>query len=272
MTDAERLKKYVDAWSTTCDDTVALLRSLDAEDWTRPTDLPGWDVKAVAAHLAHLEAELAGEEQAAVAVPELDHVSSPMSVYTERGPIARRDADPGAVVDELERTVAVRRANLAANPPTDAAGAPPRTPGGLPWDWQTLLSNRVIDVWMHQQDVRRAVARPGGLDSPGAAHTVDGFLRALGYVVAKKAGAGPGTSVVLEVTGPVARTAAVLVGDDGRAVPADSPDEPTLRLRMDTEAYVVLSGGRRPPGDVPVDVTGDEDLGRRVLAALAVTF
>ena len=66
--DADRLAQYVDAWKSAVDDTVALLRSLDDEDWARPTDLAGWDVKAVAAHLAHLESELAGNEQQHVEV------------------------------------------------------------------------------------------------------------------------------------------------------------------------------------------------------------
>ena len=276
MSDAGVLQRYVDAWSVTCDDTVALLRELEPADWDRPTDLPGWDVRAVAAHLAHLESELAGVEQQPVEVPELDHARSPMSRYTEMGPIARRDVDPAAVVDELERSVATRRAELAADPPTDPKGTPTRTPGGLPWDWQTLLSNRVVDVWMHQQDIRRAVGRPGGLDTPGAAHTVGVFARALGYVVGKKVGAPPATVVAVEVEGlkgvEELRGYAVRVGDDGRAVPCDPTLDATVRLRLGVEEYIVLSGGRRPPESVDLVVEGDEELGRAVLDALAVTF
>jgi hypothetical protein len=32
-----------------------------------------------------------------------------------------------------------------------------------------------------------------------------------------------------------------------------------------------LAGGRRSPDDLPVTVTGDESVGHRVLAALAIT-
>lgn len=270
MSDAERLRGYVDAWSVTCEETIELLRGLAPDDWDRPTDLPGWDVRAVAAHLAHLESELAGTEQRPVEVPELDHVRSPMSRYTEMGPIARRDLDSAEIVDELARSVEARRSELAADPPTDPAGAPPRTPGGMPWDWQTLLSNRVVDVWMHQQDVRRAVGRPGGLDSPGAAHTVGVFARALGFVVGKKVGAPPGTVVAVEVRDTTGF--AVRVGDDGRAVPCDPTIDATVRIGLGLEEFVVLSGGRRPRDSVEVAVTGDEDLGAKVLAALAVTF
>ena len=57
-------------------DVVALLRSLDEDDWSRPTDCPGWDVKAVAAHLAHLESVLAGRPQ--------DHVEVPQAATSRR--------------------------------------------------------------------------------------------------------------------------------------------------------------------------------------------
>jgi hypothetical protein len=40
---------------------------------------------------------------------------------------------------------------------------------------------------------------------------------------------------------------------------------------MDAETFVVRCGGRRAPEDLPVTVTGDEDLGRRVFAGLATT-
>lgn len=270
--DADRLAIYVDAWASSVEETVALLRSLSDEDWDRPTDLAGWDVRAVAAHLAHLEAELAGVEQQPVDVPEAEHITSPMGFYTEMGPIARRSWPTAQIVAELETSAATRLAALREDPPNDGAGAPPRTPGGIGWDWNTLLSNRVVDVWMHQQDIRRAVGRPGGMDSPGAEHTVSVFARAFAYTVGKRVAPPAGTGVVLDVTGLRPVHLAVEVGDDGRAAPSTvSAEAADVALTMDLETYVVLAGGRRAPEAVDVKVTGDEELGRRILAAMAVT-
>lgn len=270
--DADRLTQNVDAWKAAVDDTVALLRSLDEADWARPTDLAGWDVKAVAAHLAHLESELAGNEQQPVEVAEAAHIVSPMGYYTERGPLARRDWPAERIVEELEQSAATRLAELRAHPPTDGTAAATRTPGGIGWDWNTLLSNRVVDVWMHEQDIRRAVGRPGGMDSAGAEHTVSVFARGFGYTVGKRVAPSAGTTVALEVTGLRPVHLAVEVGADGRARPVvPPPDSPTVRLRMDLETYVVLAGGRRDPADVEVAVTGDQELGRQVLAVMAVT-
>ncbi|MGZ4495353.1 MAG: maleylpyruvate isomerase family mycothiol-dependent enzyme [Nocardioides sp.] len=272
MSDAERLESYVDAWEQAVGDVVALLRGLTPEEWRAPTDLAGWDVRAVAAHLAHLESELAGNEQATVEVPELPHITSLMGVYTEMGPLARADWSTDAIVEELEQSAATRLADLRATPPTDAAAAPPVTPGGIGWDWGTLLSNRPLDVWMHEQDIRRAVGRPGGLDTLAAGHTVRVFARGLPFVVGKRVAPGPGTTVVLDVTGPSPAHIAVVVDSDGRASRLQGdPDEPTVTVRLDTESYVVLAGGRRPPSDVPVEIEGDQALGARVLSSLAVT-
>lgn len=268
MTDLERLAGYVDAWIASVVDTVALLRSLEPGQWDLPTDLPGWEVRDVAAHLAHIESDLAGNAQQAVDVPELDHITSPMGFYTERGPIARRDWQPERIVDELESSAAARLDRLRAGMPTDGTGTPPRTPGGINWDWSTLLSNRVVDVWMHQQDVRRAVDRPGGLETPGAGHTLAVFARAFGYTVGKRVAPPAGTSVGLDVSGPHPVRQVVQVDATGRAVRADDVD-PTVTLRMDLESYVVLCGGRGAPTEVAVD--GDRELGDRVLAVMAVT-
>ena len=65
---------------------------------------------------------------------------------------------------------------------------------------------------------------------------------------------------------------AVEVGADGRATPVqEDPADPTVTLRMDTETYVVLCGGRRPSSDLDVEVSGDNALGLRVLDAMAIT-
>jgi uncharacterized protein (TIGR03083 family) len=254
------------------DDVVTLLRSLDDSDWSRPTDLPGWDVKGVASHLAHLESELAGVKQKRVELPERDHYTAPTSMYTELGLVARADLTGAEITDELEECARSRHEQLRADPPTDGKGDPPRTPGKIGWDWETLLSNRVVDVWMHDQDIRRAVGRPGDMNTPGAAHTVVTFTRAFPYAVGKRVAPPAGTTVVLDVTGVSPVHLAVEVNDSGRAVPLTTdPESPTVSLRMDVETFVVLAGGRRPASELSVGIEGDAELGGRILKAMAVT-
>jgi uncharacterized protein (TIGR03083 family) len=268
----DRLRAYVETWHTALRSVTSLLRDLDEEEWSRPTDLPGWDVRAVAAHLAHLEAELAGataETETAEGLHQATVVSGP---YTQGGVEARASLSNDAILDELAKAAAGRLEQLRLDPPTDPDEIPARTPGGIRWSWETLLRNRPVDLWMHEQDIRRAVGWPGGFDSPAAAHTVMVFATTFPFVVGKRVSPRPGTTVVLDVTGAHPVHQPVRVGSDGRAVPLDSdPSDPTVSLRMGVETFVVLCGGRKPPGAVPVEVIGDRELAHRVLSAMAVT-
>src|SRR4051794_32940985 len=125
MTDAERLQQLVETWHTCAHDVLRFLHELPDEEWQQPTDLPGWDVRAVACHLAHLESELAGFPQQQVEVPEAAHVRGMMGQFTEAGPLARSSWSHGEVLDELERSVATRYAALTGDPPTDAKAPGP---------------------------------------------------------------------------------------------------------------------------------------------------
>ena len=122
---------------------------------------------------------------------------------------------------------------------------------------------------MHEQDVRRAFGRPGNLDGPAAIHTADYLAESLGFVVGKRVGAPAGTTVVLEIAGHA--PTAVEVGDDGRARPVEVPADPTACLAMDRESFILLAGGRRRPEPGAVAVSGDAELGARVVEGLAVT-
>lgn len=265
------LWQLVETWRTACDDFLVLARDLDeAEEAHLPTDLPGWDVRANLAHTAHLEAVVAGAPEDTVEVPPVEHVRGPMGLYTEQGVLARRGRSLAALADELEQAVTTRYDALLAQAPSDAAAPAPRTPGGAGWTVGVLLRNRPFDVWLHDQDVRRATGRPGGYDSPAAAHTLEVLGQGLPFVVGKRVGPPPGTTVRVELTDAAGSWTAT-VGEDGRATPGD-PDAPaSATLLLAAEDLVVLGAGRRGPERTGARVEGDQDLGRRVLASMAVT-
>lgn len=267
MSDEQLLAGHVDTWWRSIEDLLTVLEGLSPEEWDLPTDLPGWDVRAVVSHTAHLESVLATGVEEHAEVGDAPHVVSPMGQYTEIGVVNRRDATPADLLAEIRSATRRRHETLLAAMPTDASAPADPVFGGMPWDWGTLLRNRPLDVWMHEQDVRRAVGRPGGTDSPGAAHTVAQLGSTIGYVLGKRVGAAPGTSVVLEVVGH--GSFAVEVGDDGRARPVTAPPtDPTVRLRMDAATLAVLAGGRRGPDRAEVVVDGDPDLAAAILARM----
>lgn len=270
MTDQELLAGYVDVWWQAINDFLAVLEQVPADQWSTPTDLAGWDVRAVAAHIAHLERILSGAPEEMADVGEPAHVTGGMGLYTEIGVINRCDADPDAIINEIREAATTRHTALLADPPTDARALPEAIFAGVPWTWGLLLRNRPLDLWMHEQDVRRAVDLPGGMDSAPARHTADYLAESLGFVLAKRLGAPAGTSAVLAVAG--SEPVAFVVNDQGRGerLPV-VPAEPTVTLRTDRETFIVLAGGRRaaPPGSV--QIAGDEALGQQIVDQLATT-
>jgi uncharacterized protein (TIGR03083 family) len=265
----ERLQGYVDVWWDAVGSFTDLVASLEAEDWARPTDLPGWDVKAVVSHVAHLEGVLGGAPREHAEVGEPEHVRGPMGQFTEIGVLTRRDTPPAEVVEQIRRAAAARHDALLADPPTDPSSPAPDPFSAMGWNTEQLLRNRALDVWMHEQDVRRAVGRPGGLDSAGAEHTTTYQLESLGYVLAKRVGAAPGTTVVALVDG--SPPAAYGVDETGRGNRlAAAPDDPTVTLRMGRETFILLAGGRGTVDPAAVVIVGDVALGEKMLANSAV--
>jgi uncharacterized protein (TIGR03083 family) len=249
---------------------LSVCDTLDDADWACATDLPGWTVGDVVAHLSAIECELVGDP---VAPPPPDygpHVRDAFGRHMENGVAARRSVGREAVVAELRDVLDRRLPQLHAMREGDP---PQRVPAGRPWDTLTFLSNRAVDAWMHEQDVRRATGRPGNLDGPGAYVVLEVIRRALPYVLAKRAGAAPGRSVRIDVSGDVAAALAARVTDEGRGTAADAGDlpAPSAVVTVGWEGLVTLFGGRRPADAVPREVTGDEALAATVLRELALT-
>lgn len=264
------LTDLVDLWWGAVDDFTTVLDRLDDGQWQAPTDLAGWSVHDIAAHTAHLEALLAGEPHDDVEIGDAPHAVGAMGQFTEQGVQARRDRTPDELINEIRETTTRRRTELLESPPTDPDAPAPGVFGAIGWSVRTLLRNRPLDIWMHEQDVRRALDLPGGMGSDAARHTTDYLAESLGFVLAKKLRASAGTTAVLEIEGhtPYAAT----VTDEGRGrLLAGSPAEPTVGIRTDRESFIVLAGGRRRPEPGRVEVFGDQALGRQLLDNLAVT-
>lgn len=266
----DELTRCVETWWGAVQEFTTLLADLPEEAWSRGTDLPGWTVHDVVAHTAHLESLLAGTPHDDVEIGDPPHAKGVMGRFTEQGVVARRGRTPAELLAEIRTSTAARHAELLADPPTDPAAPAPGLFGAIGWSTRTLLRNRPLDVFMHEQDVRRAVRRPGGIDSPAAVHTADYLLESLPYSLAKRAKLPPGTVVRLDVTGHAPLAATVDDAGRGRFVDATTCS-PDAHIVLDRESYLVLAGGRRTPDPARVKVTGDRELGQRLMTALGVT-
>ncbi|MWA02529.1 maleylpyruvate isomerase family mycothiol-dependent enzyme [Actinomadura sp. LD22] len=247
-----------------------LLTGLTDAEWTRPTCLPGWRVTDVVAHLIGTESMLAGEPvpETGVDVSALPHVRNDIAAVNEQWVTALREQEPAAMLARF-RDVTSRRAEMLAGMSDAEFGAPSWTPAGQA-TYGRFMQIRIYDCYLHEQDVRAAVGRPGNEDGPAADAAVDEAARALGFVVGKRAAAPDGSTVLFDLTGPVRRGLAVKV--DGRARLVDgAAGEPTTALRLPSTLFLRLCGGRTTAHD-SVEVAGDRELGRRVLDNLAFTI
>ncbi|RFU40364.1 maleylpyruvate isomerase family mycothiol-dependent enzyme [Actinomadura logoneensis] len=265
---SEEMAGNVAAFEQTVRSTIALAETFGEADWDRPTELPGWTVKDIVSHLVGVETLMVGEDPApGHTLPEdPPHVRNDLGRAMEPAVDHRRGTPGPRVLAEL-RAVLDRRMELL---PAIDPDRPAMLPIGREGTYTELMAFRAFDCWAHEQDIRRAVGRPGNLDAPAAERTLRIVERGLPMIVAKRAAAAPGTSVTFEVTGPVAFTRHVTVGPDGHGAFAEAPGEDATVLRMDWETFLCLVTGRRGAAEVTVEVHGDEVLAGRVLGAMAL--
>ncbi|MCP4084850.1 MAG: hypothetical protein GY745_07330 [Actinomycetia bacterium] len=123
-----------------------------------------------------------------------------------------------------------------------------------------------FDTGVHEQDIRRAANRPGNLDSPTAQRAVDRGIAVLPYIIGKRVGAPNGTTVQIDITDPIPRTATISVSQ-GRAVLTDPTPQPTVRLAMDAETFCCLGAGRWSSSEAlqhGAALEGDQQLGTTI--------
>ncbi|MDA8276255.1 MAG: maleylpyruvate isomerase family mycothiol-dependent enzyme [Actinomycetota bacterium] len=249
-----------------------LLGELDDVAWSTPA-LPGWDVHDVVAHLVGTERMLAGATVPTVPVEETDgpHVRNDIARANEAWVVALRSRTHAELLADFRSVTAERLAALEAMSDAEL-DAPSWTPAGNA-TYGRFMEIRVFDSWMHEQDVRAAVGRPGNEEGPVAEQCVGEVVRALGYIVGKRAGLPDGSSVSLRLTGPVERTVHVVV--EGRAAVVDAlPGAATAEVALSSSLFMRLAGGRVRAEDElgHVKLSGDVELARQVASHLAFTI
>ena len=240
-----------------------LCAGLSDDDWSRETGCPGWTVQDQLSHLIDYESFALGRPRPDHTVADLSHTKNEMGKINEVGVDARRGRAGTEVLAEFEDVTAARLERLGSLTEDDLASETD-TPIG-PGTVRDLLTLRVMDSWSHEQDIRRALDRPGHERGPAVDTSVRYWSQFRPFAVAKKAGAPDGSCVAIEVEG-VPPTVVAVEGGRGRAV--EGAGEPTCRLTMDAPTFAALVGGRT---DAPVDavkIDGDVELGAKIVANL----
>lgn len=280
----------VTAYAETTQAVLDLGTTCRPEDFALPTQCPGWTVKDQISHVVGMESLLAGGPEDDVEVPDHEWIRHDFGRFLERAVEARRPRSGHEVVQELAH-VLPRRVR-ALRDPALTLDSPMPSLFGEESTVATQLRLRIVDIWCHEQDLREALDRPGNLDSAAAATFVTSVLDAFPRRAAR-AGLEPGTSVIIECTGPVLAREGVRITrtSDGSLrgealfsgqVHVDETDDSTGELiviprgsmttiRLTTESLTRRGAGRVPTSQLRYSVEGDEDVAARVLDALTIT-
>ena len=258
------------------DSLASLGAGLNDAEWGRLTPCPGWRVSAQYAHVIGTESMLLGRSNPEIDPGRPEHVHNDIGGFNEVWVAALASESRDAVLARLAEVTSARREALAAMSEEDFS-APSWTPVGNA-DYRRFMQVRTFDCWVHEQDIRDAVDRPGHEDGPVAEQSVDEIVRAIGYIVGKKAGAEPGSSLLISLTGPVHRDVKVAV-IEGRARSVEGLEgPPTASLTMSSTAFTRLACGRITPATVRdgavggVQTSGDTAFANRVVDHLAFTI
>lgn len=197
---------------------VALLRSLDTEEWARPTDCPAWDVRAMAGHVLGMTEGFTGLRRMATMMWAAQRTAGDEPMIDKLTAVqvaANAHLDPADVVRRMEVAGPVQarwrgsRRLLRRLPDTEQMRDGTVETWRMGYIFDVILTR---DTWMHRVDVTRATGRPHELT---AAH--DG--RIVADVVAEWARR-HGQPVTLQLSGPAGGTFACGGGGDELALDA----------------------------------------------------
>lgn len=273
MSERQSLQPYIDAWTQSIEAISDVVSSISEGEWNRRTECPGWTVRDIVSHVIGSECETLGDPRPIHTLPrDLFHIKDETSRYMEVQVDTRRHHTGPEMTSELEYTI-IRRCRQLRN---DTRPADHRIPHPVfgEMSLEVFLRLRVFDVWVHEQDIRRALERPGNLDTPAAEVSRDMMIAGLPKVVAKRAALPPRTSVVFDVTGPLDFLRTVRVDEEGKGTVSQAPSlGPEATFTTDWETYARLATGRirRKRAGSRLKAEGDPEAVDRILANFSVT-
>lgn len=255
------------------DTLSALCDPLTDDQWHADTDCPGWTVKDQVSHLIGVERWILGHPTPEHPVQPAGHVNNQIGERNEVEVDFRRKRPPAEVLTEFREVVGERERELGKLTEEDW-DKPTWTPTGE-GTLTTWLGMRVLDTWVHEQDIRRAVGKRGHLTGPVPQHVLGRLKLGMPKVVGKNAAAPEGSVVAFHVDGVEGGRFAIMV-TEGRGGFVDETAEADVRLVMDLQTFVCLACGRWMPGRTTraglVEIEGDRELGARVIAGMNGLF
>jgi uncharacterized protein (TIGR03083 family) len=256
---------------------MSLLRGLQPSDWTQPTACALWSVKDIVAHLLDscLRRLSFGRDRLALAPDRpigryADLVGYLNQLNAEWVAAARR-LSPEVLMDLMDLAVPQLHGYFRLLDPHAEARF------GVAWAGEERSANwfdigrEYTERWLHQQQIREAVAAPLLSQRQWLHPALDIFVRALPFTY-HGVEAAPWTRVELEVTGDAGGVWTLERQRHGWVLFEGSDPGATARVSLAQDnAWKLFSKGlSAAAASRAIRIQGDQRLGRPVLGSLAV--
>jgi uncharacterized protein (TIGR03083 family) len=257
------------------DALISLLGDLDAADWRRATVCPGWTVHDIVAHVLHDYVRRLSRTRDGHASPGPrpgeDLPGFLHRVNQEFVDVASRWS-PQALVDlighlgpQLDQLWADLDLHRLGEPVSWAA---PDAPAPIWLD----VAREYSEFWVHQQQIRDAVGRPGANEENLTAPVIDVFLRAVPYAL-RNVAAKPGSALEINISGMGGGTWNARRGEARWALSRGAArQEPRARVAVssDTLWRVATRGIGVDDALARATITGDRPVGAAALSLVSI--
>ncbi len=256
---------------------IALLRSLSAEEWNNPTIAKLWTVKDIAAHL--LDGNIrtlsmardgyAGVQPGTIASYQdlLDYLNRQNADWVH----AMKRVSPTVLTDLLEATGKEFSNHIAALEPFAPAIFP------VSWAGETESANwfhvarEYTEKWIHQQQIRDAVNKPGILTKELFYPFIDTLLRGLPHTY-RHVAANAGTSIEVIINTNIGGSWFMEKVEQGWQLGYEQKSKPESQIIISPEvAWKLFSKGITTGMALQqIEILGNKDLGEIALSMIAV--
>ncbi|MBN1312405.1 MAG: maleylpyruvate isomerase family mycothiol-dependent enzyme [Anaerolineae bacterium] len=256
------------------EELIALLRSLTADEWQRPTACSGWSVKDVALHLLGDEiGNLSGRRDGHVAGASIggwNDLVAFINGWNQSWVSVAGRISPRLLIDLLVLAGHQTCQYFQELDPFAMGGAVGWV-GPEPAPVWLDLAREYTERWHHQQHIRDAVGKPDLKQPRYLAPVIEAFVRALPRTF-RETTAEESTSVTLTITGPSGGRWSVLSEDTAWHLYSGAPDRPDAEVIIDEDVAwrSFTRGMSQNLAREQAVFEGDQTLGLKVLDMVSI--
>ncbi len=269
----------VDLFPAVRDALLELLSGLSEEEWSRPTVCAGWSVKDVALHLLGDDigklsrGRDAFSGAAFVARGDRDFEAELLAFINEaneRWVQATRRISPHLLCDLL-RFTGEETQRFWESLDLFAVGDPVSWAGPDPAPVWLDVAREYTEGWLHQQQIRDAVEKPGLKERRFFAPVLDTFVRALPHTF-RDVDAAEGAQVKLVISGDAGGEWYLVRGDAKWTLYRQTNAEPAATVVIDRETAwrLFTKGISKDEVSGRATLRGDRTLGMKVLDTVSI--